>query len=78
MPERGRGGAPTGSASLTRLLGRPNGWPGERWFDIRRLDVLGSIMRDRIENCRRKGFDAVEPDNVDGYANRTGFPLDCA
>ena len=23
----------------------------------------------------RKGFDAVEPDNVDGYANETGFPL---
>jgi hypothetical protein len=25
--------------------------------------------------CRRKGFDAVEPDNVDGFENRTGFPL---
>ena len=24
---------------------------------------------------RAKGFDAVEFDNVDGYANRTGFPL---
>ena len=24
-----------------------------------------------------KGFDAVEPDNVDGYANETGFPLTC-
>ena len=57
------------------VLGRPNGWPGERWLDIRRLDVLGPIMRDRFETCRRKGFDAVEPDNVDGYANRTGFPL---
>jgi hypothetical protein len=57
------------------VLGRPNGWPGERWLDIRRLDVLAPIMRSRFRLCLRKGFDAVEPDNVDGYANRTGFPL---
>jgi hypothetical protein len=25
--------------------------------------------------CREKGFSAVDPDNVDGYANSTGFPL---
>ncbi len=25
--------------------------------------------------CRDKGFDAVEPDNMDGYRNDTGFPL---
>ncbi len=57
------------------VLGRDNGWPGERWLDIRRTDVIIPIMRDRIAKCRRKGFDAVEPDNVDGYANETGFPL---
>jgi hypothetical protein len=57
------------------VLGRSNGWPGERWLDIRRLDVLTPIMSDRIATCGRKGFDAVEPDNVDGYANETGFPL---
>lgn len=51
------------------------GWPGEKWLDIRRLDVLLPIMDRRISACRAKGFDAVEPDNVDGYANRTGFPL---
>jgi hypothetical protein len=28
--------------------------------------------------CRSEGFDAVEPDNVDGYANDTGFPLTAA
>ena len=60
------------------LLGRSNGWPGERWLDIRRLDALTPIMSDRIATCRRKGFDAVEPDNVDGYANETGFPLTAA
>ena len=57
------------------VLGRGNGWPGERWLDIRRLDVLAPIMRARMATCAKKGFDAVEPDNVDGYANDTGFPL---
>jgi hypothetical protein len=57
------------------VLGRDSGWPGERWLDIRRFDVLGPILADRVELCRRKGFDAVEADNVDGYTNRTGFPL---
>ncbi|MBV9335311.1 MAG: endo alpha-1,4 polygalactosaminidase [Solirubrobacterales bacterium] len=60
------------------LLGRPNGWPGERWLDIRRLSVLEPIMRARFSLCRRKGFDGVEADNVDAYANDSGFPLTAA
>ncbi|WP_028061603.1 endo alpha-1,4 polygalactosaminidase [Candidatus Solirubrobacter pratensis] len=51
------------------------GWRGERWLDIRRLRTLGTIMERRLDLCRRKGFDAVEADNVDGYANRSGFRL---
>jgi hypothetical protein len=54
---------------------RLEGWPGERWLDIRRLDVLKPIIRDRLEICREKGFDGVEFDNVDGRSNDTGFPL---
>jgi len=57
------------------VRGRPNGWPGERWLDVRRLSVLRPIMRARIRLCAKRGFDGVEFDNVDGYANRTGFPL---
>lgn len=61
------------------LLGRKNGWRGERWLDIREIrsphSVLHSIMNSRLDMCRAKGFDAVELDNVDGYLNRTGFPL---
>jgi hypothetical protein len=57
------------------VLGRSNGWPGERWLDIRRLDVLGPIMEARLDLCAAKGFDGVEFDNVDGYQNPTGFPL---
>jgi hypothetical protein len=57
------------------VLGKPNGWPGERWLDIRRLSILEPIMRARIALCAHKGFDGVEADNVDGYENQTGFPL---
>jgi hypothetical protein len=60
------------------VKGKPNGWPGERWLDIRRLNLLGPIMRARVATCDRKGFDGVEFDNVDGYANDTGFPLTSA
>ncbi|MFF9197076.1 endo alpha-1,4 polygalactosaminidase [Streptomyces sp. NPDC014779] len=60
------------------LLGAGNGWPGERWLDIRRTDLLAPLMAARLDMCRTKGFDAVEPDNMDGYANRTGFPLTAA
>ncbi|MFI9119918.1 endo alpha-1,4 polygalactosaminidase [Streptomyces bikiniensis] len=57
------------------VLGGPNGWHGERWLDIRRLDVLRPLMERRFDMCRDKGFDAVEPDLVEGYGNDTGFPL---
>ena len=54
------------------------GWPGERWLDIRRLDALGEILGQRLDLCRAKGFDGIEPDNIDAYANDTGFPLTAA
>jgi hypothetical protein len=60
------------------VLGRPNGWPGERWLDIRRLAVLEPIIRARLRICARKRFDAVEPDNIDGFENRTGFRITAA
>lgn len=60
------------------VLGKSNGWPGERWLDIRQLSVLEPIMSARFQMCREKGFDAVEPDNMEGYANDSGFPLTAA
>ena len=51
------------------------GWPGEKWLDIRQIDQLAPIIRARLDACRDKGFDGVDPDNLDGYANATGFPL---
>jgi hypothetical protein len=50
-------------------------WPDERWLDVRALDVLGPVLERRLALCARKGFDGVEADNVDAYANDSGFPL---
>lgn len=51
------------------------GWPGENWLDIRQIELLAPEMRARLDLCRDKGFDGIEPDNIDGYTNDTGFPL---
>jgi hypothetical protein len=67
---------PDASVYPAEILGKTYaGWPGERWLDIRRLDLLGPIVQARLEMCREKGFDAVEADNVDSYQADTGFPL---
>jgi hypothetical protein len=61
------------------VLGSPlEGFSDERWLDIRKISVLAPIIKARFAGCKHKGFDAVEPDNVDGYENPTGFPLTAA
>lgn len=50
-----------------------DGWPGERWLDIRRIDLLAPIMLARLDMCTAKGFDCVEPDNIEIYDNDTLF-----
>lgn len=58
------------------VLGRAlDGWPGERWLDIRQLDELMPIMAARMDACAAKGFDAVDPDNTDAWQQRTGFSI---
>jgi hypothetical protein len=69
---------PDRDAFPAAVLGSENGWPGERWLDIRRLDVLLPIMAGRFDTCRASGFDAIEPDLVEGYGHETGFPLTAA
>jgi hypothetical protein len=58
------------------VLGKKDGhWKGERWLDIRATSILEPIMAARLDLCKKKGFDGVDPDNLDGYQNDTGFPL---
>ena len=51
------------------------GYPDEAWLDIRNIAALAPIMDARLDRCQAKGFDAVEPDNINGFENNTGFPL---
>jgi hypothetical protein len=66
---------PDYSAFPRSVLGHSNGWPGEKWLDIRQLSVLEPIMAARFQMCREKGFDAVEPDNIEAVSNHSGFPI---
>ena len=52
-----------------------DGWAGEKWLDISKLDLLIPIMNSRMDLAVKKKCDGVEPDNVDGYTNDTGFSL---
>jgi hypothetical protein len=51
-----------------------DGWPGERWLDIRSTAVR-TIMLARLDLAKDKGCDGVEPDNVEGYNSNSGFNL---
>ena len=49
----------------------------ETYIDIR-SEAVRTIMKKRFDMCKTKGFDAIEPDNMDmfeGGMNDTGFPL---
>jgi endo-alpha-1,4-polygalactosaminidase (GH114 family) len=50
------------------------GWPGERWLDVRRIDLLAPIMLARMRLCARKGFDGVQFDNIEGVGQRDRVP----
>ena len=53
------------------------GYPEERWVDLRQLNALKPMLRERIGMCARKGFDAVELDDIDSFdpPSTTGFHL---
>jgi hypothetical protein len=56
-------------------LGQPlDGWAGERWLDIRSSQIR-QIMTRRLDLAAQKNCDAVDPDNVNGWDNDTGFNL---
>lgn len=49
-------------------------WVGEWWLDTRSANVR-KIMVERMTLAQSKGCDGVDPDNVDGYGNDTGFKM---
>lgn len=54
-----------------------DGWAGETWLDTRSANVR-AVMGKRLDLAVAKGCDGVEPDNVDAYANDSGFALTAA
>jgi hypothetical protein len=64
------------------LLG--NSYPDyddERFLDIRQIDKIAPIIKNRFDMIKDKGFDGIEPDNIDLYVwdseqkNITGFSI---
>lgn len=58
-----------------RVPGQGKEAPRGRWLDIRQWSVLEPVLADRFRLCRGKGFVAVLAVGVDGYRQRSGFPL---
>lgn len=54
------------------------GYENENWLDISNIDALSSILKARFDMVKAKGFDGIEPDNIDGYQNNSGFSLNKA
>ena len=52
-------------------------FPDERWLDIRHAGVRTRVVG-QLDLARERNCDGVEPDNVDGFANDTGFDLSAA
>jgi Glycoside-hydrolase family GH114 len=69
---------PDASQFPASVIGNKDPAWNESYLDIRRLDILGPLMSKRLDQCKSKGFDAVEPDQIETYAAGaavTGFPL---
>ena len=66
---------PDAAAFPASILGSTmGGYPNERYVDIR-SPLLRPIIEARLDMCRAKGFDGIEPDIDDSYTENTGFPL---
>lgn len=53
------------------------GFENERWLDVAHFHRFERPLKQRFDMCARKGFDAVEPDNIAGWEreNHTGFKI---
>jgi hypothetical protein len=64
-----------GDYAKSVLSNRNPEWPDEQWLNILRLDVKGptgktarQLLQARLDMCKSKGFDAVDPDMIEVYA----------
>ncbi|MBE9586403.1 endo alpha-1,4 polygalactosaminidase [Mucilaginibacter sp. JRF] len=67
---------PDGSLLPKEVVGKKyDDWPHEKWLDIRQIEKLKPWLNSRFNMILKKGFDAIEPDNLDSYSNTTGFNI---
>ena len=65
------------------VLGNPwsaTAYADEKWLDVRQIDLLRPLIAARFDMAKKKGCDAIDADNLDGYddptnprRDRTGF-----
>lgn len=70
--------ADAGAYPASVLGNAVDGYPEERWVDIRQIDVLAPIIAARLDDAAAKGCDGIEPDLDDSYTANTGFPITMA
>ncbi|KAJ6464603.1 glycoside hydrolase family 114 protein [Mycena vulgaris] len=71
------------SANAGLLLHKSSGalfedpdWPGEYFLDTRtdaNRQAIATILNGWIETCKSKGFNAIEPDNLDTFTRSNGL-----
>lgn len=50
-------------------------WPDEKFLNLREIEKLKPFINSRLDMIKAKGFDGIEPDNIDGYWEDNGFDL---
>ncbi len=51
------------------------GWAGERWLDISNYKSFSSLIAARFDLAASKGCDGIDPDNINGFQQDTGFSI---
>lgn len=50
-------------------------WPDERFLNLREIEKLKPFIQARFDMIKAKGFDGIEPDNLDGMYEDNGFNI---
>ena len=50
-------------------------WPDEKWLDVTNYKEFKGIIEKRLDLAVQKNCDGVEPDNIDGFQNESGFDI---
>lgn len=51
------------------------GWDGERWLDISNYENFSNLINARFDLAISKSCDGIDPDNINGFQQDTGFSI---